>query len=129
MSMLKSRDLQNLNPKKMNKLILVPLFLYFLFCSVMHDPKVAVDDSPNKPFFNELILSVSATAINAMQATGLHKRRVQEHFTSWINSNSTATNSSPVLLYFTLIALMGFHAFKFQLLSKSLLIRAPSKIS
>lgn len=67
----------------------VLVFIYFLFCSIIHDPKVLVDDTSNTPFFNQILLSQHITVFTGSNSKlkELKKSEVIQNIYQFINPN------------------------------------------
>ena len=117
------------NDKKLSKLCLLSLFIYFLFCSILHDPKVLVDDSPNKPLFRELLLNATSVSIHSIGSTSSQKRRSSHGFINIFNSSIPTFQLRPVLLYCIIMAVFILKVLSHQFFLESMPARAPSTIS
>jgi hypothetical protein len=117
------------NDKKLNKLCLLSLFVYFLFCSILHDPKVLVDDSPNKPLFRELLLNATSVSINSINLGSSQKRRSSHGSINIFNSSTPTFQLRPILLYCVIMAVFLLKILDLKFFTSSMPARAPSSIS
>jgi len=115
--------------KRLNKFCLLSLFIYFLFCSILHDPKVLVDDSPNKPLFRELLLNATSVSINSTNLGSSQKRRSSLGSINIFNASTPTFQLKPVLLYCVIMAVFLLKILDLRFFTSSMPARAPSSIS